>query len=136
MNPPSSANSQAGVALLEVLVAILIFSFGVLGLVGLQARAIGFSVDAEDRNRAALLANEIASSMWLNNSIVVDTSAGGPWATRVADTSVGGLPAGTVAVVAAGTPNSVDITINWRAPQRTGGEQTSQLITRVTLPPP
>jgi type IV pilus assembly protein PilV len=52
-------------ALIEALVSILIFSFGVLGLIGLQASAINFSVDAEDRNRAALFANEIASSMWL-----------------------------------------------------------------------
>ena len=36
----SGAPRQQGFALLEVLVSILIFSFGVLGLVGLQARAI------------------------------------------------------------------------------------------------
>ena len=52
---------QQGFALLEVLVSILIFSFGVLGLDRLQARAITLSTDAEDRNRAALLASDIAS---------------------------------------------------------------------------
>jgi len=49
--------------LIEVLVAILIFSFGLLGFVGLQARAIQFSASAEDSNRAALLANELASQL-------------------------------------------------------------------------
>ena len=60
--PPSARASQSGVALIEVLISILLFSLGILGLIGLQARAISFSVDAEDRNRAALFANEIATS--------------------------------------------------------------------------
>ena len=48
-------------ALIEVLVSILIFSFGVLGLIGLEASAINYSVDAEDRSRAALFASEISA---------------------------------------------------------------------------
>ena len=40
-------------------------SVGLLGLIGLQARAVNFSVNAEDRNRAALFANDVASGMWL-----------------------------------------------------------------------
>jgi type IV pilus assembly protein PilV len=43
--------------LLEALIAILIFSFGILGLVGLQANAINLSTDAKYRADAALLAN-------------------------------------------------------------------------------
>lgn len=71
-NTSRTVNSrQHGVALLEVLISILIFSFGILGLIGLQARAIGFSLDAEDRNRAALLADDVASLMWLNNSVTL-----------------------------------------------------------------
>ena len=60
---------QRGVALIEALVSIVIFSFGVLGLIGLEASAINYSVDAEDRNRAALFASEIASTMWLNGTV-------------------------------------------------------------------
>lgn len=129
---------QAGMALIEVLVSVLLFSLGVLGMIGLQARAISFSVDAEDRNRAALVANEIASTMWLSGSSVIDTSAGTPsWDTRVADLSQGGLPGGEVDVdPVAGIPNSADITIRWRPPQRAAAEAASRLTTRVTLPPP
>jgi type IV pilus assembly protein PilV len=134
--------AERGVALLEVLVSILLFSLGVLGLIGLQARAISFSVDAEDRNRAALFANEIATSMWMNRTVTVDPAAASApgratWNARVADVSQGGLPNGTVAIAAvAGVPNSADITITWRPPQRNAvAAENSQLVTRVTLPP-
>ncbi|MBT2336434.1 type IV pilus modification protein PilV [Variovorax paradoxus] len=131
---PASGVRQAGFALLEVLVSLLLFSFGVLGLVGLQARAIGLSTDAEDRNRAALLASDIASAMWLGKSVSVDTSASSVWQKRVGDTAKGGLPNGAVAVTAVGA-NGADIQITWKAPSRTGtSEQSSTLTTRVTLP--
>ena len=127
---------QRGVALLEVMVSILLFSIGLLGLLGLQARAISMSVDAEDRNRAALFANEIASSMWLSNSSVVDVDAGSPsWKDRVKDATASGLSKGLVTVTAV-TPRSADIQITWKAPQRDDSEQDSRLVTRVTLPPP
>ncbi|RSZ34471.1 MULTISPECIES: type IV pilus modification protein PilV [unclassified Variovorax] len=128
----SGSQRQSGFALLEVLVSILIFSFGVLGLVGLQARAISLSTDAEDRNRAALLANDIASAMWLGKSVTVDTSAGSAWQKRVADPANGGLPNGGVTVTSVAS-NSADITITWRAPARADTDG-STFSTRVTLP--
>jgi len=123
--------------MIEVLVSILLFSLGILGLVGLQASAIQFSVEADMRNRAALIANEVSTAMWLSNSTVVDTEAGSPsWKSRVAAE----LPAGTItvtAVSAATMPNSADIHITWKPPQRAVGDtDMSQLNTRVTLPPP
>ncbi|VTU41090.1 type IV pilus modification protein PilV [Variovorax sp. PBS-H4] len=122
--------------MIEVLVSILLFSLGILGLIGLQTRAMNFSVDAADRNRAALLANEIASTMWLNNSITVDTSTGTAWATRIADVSKDGLPSATATVVPVATlVNTADITIEWSPPQRSAADK-SRLTTRVTLPPP
>lgn len=42
--------------MIEVLVSLLIFSFGLLGMAGMLARSLTISIDAEDRNRAALLA--------------------------------------------------------------------------------
>ena len=59
------AKSQSGFTLIEVLVSIVIVSVGLLGLVSMQSRGIGFSMDAEDRNKAALLANELVSAMWV-----------------------------------------------------------------------
>ena len=124
---------QHGVALLEVLVAMLIFSIGLLGLLGLQARAISLSTDAEDRNRAALLANEIASTMWTTRSVSgIATGAGSAWQTRVADVSKDGLPDAQLTVTPDATNNSADILITWRPASRADTNR-SQLRTRVVL---
>jgi type IV pilus assembly protein PilV len=53
--------------LLEVLIALLIFALGVLGLVGLQANAIKQSGQAKYRADATLLANELIGQMWVSN---------------------------------------------------------------------
>jgi type IV pilus assembly protein PilV len=119
---------------MEVLVSVLLLSFGILGLVGLQARAIGFSVDAEDRNRAALLANDIASDIWLNRSVTVPADTLKNWQAKVGNAGAAGLPNGEVTVTAvAGTTNSADIRITWRAPSRKTAEAGSVLSTRVTV---
>jgi type IV pilus assembly protein PilV len=122
-------------ALIEVLVSILIFSFGVLGLIGLEASAVNFSVDAEDRNRAALFASDIASTMWLNGTVTVPTAQFAAWQTNIANTALPtGLPSGTVNITpTAGTTNSADILIQW-TPQTDKTAQTRQLTTRVILP--
>ena len=56
--------SQSGVMLLEALIASLIFSLGILGVVGMQASAVKASRDAKYRTDAALLANELIGEMW------------------------------------------------------------------------
>jgi type IV pilus assembly protein PilV len=127
--------AQPGFALLEVLVSILIFSFGLLGLLGLEATAINFSVDAEDRNRAALFASEVASTMWTTNSVTPTAAQLAAWQTNIANpTSAMGLPSGTLSIIAtAGTTNSADIAITWIA-KTDKTAITRQLTTRVILP--
>ncbi|OUM03777.1 type IV pilus modification protein PilV [Variovorax sp. JS1663] len=124
------AHTERGIALIEVLVSILIFSLGLLGLIGLQARAVSFSTDAEDRNRAAMLANELSTVMWLGNSVTVDATALSNWQTRVSTPSAGGLPngAGTVTV----TAGVAEIVITWRPPSRASGD--SRFVTRMVMP--
>jgi len=122
---------EAGVALLEVLVAVLLFSLGLLGLIGLQARAVSFSVDAEDRNRAAILANELVATMWLNRSTTLSTDALKAWNKRVGDPQSGGLPGGNGTVSPVGTGNAADVTITWQAPS---SSTSSTLKTHVELP--
>jgi len=130
---PSPAHaSQSGVALIEVLVSILLFSLGILGLIGLQARAINLSVDAEDRNRAALIANDIATTMWIQRTVSLDSAA---WTTRASNLEAGGLPDAEVQITPNTGANTADILITWRPPQRADREQDSRLITRVALPP-
>lgn len=53
--------------MIEVLIAILIFSVGILGIVGLQASAVTASTDAKYRSEASLLANKLIGQMWVSN---------------------------------------------------------------------
>ena len=59
---------QRGSILLEGLIAILIFSVGILAIVGLQATAIKNSADAKYRGDASYLANQIIGQMWADRS--------------------------------------------------------------------
>lgn len=56
--------AQSGFALLEALIAILIFSFGILAIMGLQAVAISDVRDAKYRSDATFLADQIIGQMW------------------------------------------------------------------------
>jgi type IV pilus assembly protein PilV len=147
--PAQGGRSQVGMALMEALIAILIFSFGVLGLIGLEASAINFSVDSEDRNRAALFASEVVSAMWLAGSVDVVNNAqlaaqntvwqgatGG-----ISDATKAGMTNGTLTYApvtsitnAAGTVIATDITITWKPPARASTAAASKLTTRVILP--
>ncbi len=127
---PLRARSR-GVSLIEVLVVLVLFSFGLIGMVGLQARAVQTSVGAEDSNRAALLANEIASAMWGSNSVNLSTATLANWNTMVADATGRGLPNGTGTVVVAG--NVATITIGWRAPHEPSTAAHSY-VTQVQMP--
>jgi type IV pilus assembly protein PilV len=131
----SARHGQRGIALIEALVSLLIFAFGVLGLLGLEARAISSAADSEDRNRAALLANEIASTLWVNGNVTVTAAQLAAWNVTAANNAAQGLPGGAVTVLpVSGSTNSVDVTITWKAPTRASADVNSKLVTRVILP--
>jgi len=115
MNLLPSRKDQSGVLLLEVLISILIFSFAFLGIVALQAQAVQYSVDAEDRNRAALLANEMVATMWGQQSTDSSALASqiGTWQTKVQNLAASGLPNANANVSAPDANGVVTITINW-----------------------
>jgi type IV pilus assembly protein PilV len=125
---------QRGVALLECLMSLLIFSVGLLGLLGLEARVMNISVDSEDRSRAALFAGEVASQMWLNGTVTPATADYTALLATVNNQTKGGLPAGAVTVVpVAGTTNAADITVTWQEASDAVANP-SALTTRVVLP--
>jgi type IV pilus assembly protein PilV len=59
-----STPSARGFALVEVLVAVLLFAIGILGLVGLQASMTRAQTDSKVRADAANLMDELATLMW------------------------------------------------------------------------
>jgi type IV pilus assembly protein PilV len=127
---------QGGMTLIEVLVALLIFSFGLLGFVGLQAKAIQYSAGAEDSNRAALLANDMAAAMVGQNSLVLDSTTESNWVARVASPASGGLPGGLGKVTAASDNLSATLKITWAAASAVGAASAAQhqYLTQVYLP--
>lgn len=75
-----SLNKNAGFMLLEALVSIVIFSVGVLAIVGMQAVAVKVTSDAKYRSDAALLANQLIGQMWTSNrtQAVLQNNFSGP----------------------------------------------------------
>lgn len=61
-----ASRTQRGLMLIEALVAIAIFSFAILGIVGLQATAIRAVRDADYRAKASLFANQLVGRMWVD----------------------------------------------------------------------
>jgi type IV pilus assembly protein PilV len=103
---------QRGFLLLEVVAALLLFSIGLLGMIQLQARASQLSVDAEDRSRAALLANEMVASMWAQRKLKVDDATLKAWQGKVSTPSAGGL-LGAEGKVDHSVPALATISIEW-----------------------
>lgn len=124
----SAPKSQSGVMLLEALIAILIFSIGILSLIGMQATAIKNTADARYRSEAATLAQQIIGEMWLDRANLgsyADTNTGtytprSTWRTRVESTLpgidiAGGTRVPTIALDVASN-NEVTVIIYWLQP--------------------
>jgi type IV pilus assembly protein PilV len=73
MNRVNYRRTQSGGFLLEALIGVLIFSFGILGIVGLQAQSLRHTGDAEYRAEATYLANSLISKMWTDDPAVLST---------------------------------------------------------------
>jgi type IV pilus assembly protein PilV len=124
-------SAQEGVMLLEALVAILIFSIGVVAVMGMQAVSIEQVTQAKYRMDASYLANQIIGKMWTDiPNLATYSSAGATgrsaWDTTVAKT----LPSGTGTIAVNGT--LVTVTINWQMPNET---VTRKYLTQVNINP-
>lgn len=112
---PCVRPGQSGVALLEALVATLIFSFGVLSLVGLQASMTRAQTASKFRADASYLASELIGIMWSDLGHVSSYTSAGcasyarckDWSAKVAKI----LPGGATTLAQNG--GVVTITITW-----------------------
>jgi type IV pilus assembly protein PilV len=129
---PSMRNRLArGVMLIEALVAVLIFAFGVLGLVGLQATMTKAQSTAKYRADAAFLAQQVLGTMWSDAPNLANYATANcagyarcnSWAAKVAST----LPAGTAAVTLVGS--DITVAITWTQPN----EGSHTFSTRTTI---
>lgn len=132
LNPLKRA--QDGSVLLEALIAILIFSMGILAIVGLQAASIKTSADAKYRSDASMLANQLIGQMWVSNRTTMATQFASPtgpaylaWLNDVQATLPGAtgtnLPNVTIATTvtaisasASDTTHTVNMILRWQSP--------------------
>ena len=139
-NHPTGQPDQSGIMLLEALIAILIFSLGILTLVALQATSIKLTGDAKYRTDATLLANRLIGQMWVSGGDLAALEAhfktGGDayndWLSDAAKNGVKdrlpGVSDGTaptlplVEVTLTPTSALVKITVFWRTPEMNAKE--------------
>ncbi len=69
------AVGERGFSLVEVLVSIVVLSFGMLGMVGLQAAALQTTRDAKNQSTAVTMARELAEIMRSNKQTSIGTTA-------------------------------------------------------------
>jgi type IV pilus assembly protein PilV len=106
-------HSQAGFLLLEVLIAILVFSLGILAIVGLQATMVKNSTDARFRAIASQVAEQRIAQQWAAPAVRINDT----------DTDISNvLPSGTRTIVwgAGANQNQLTVTVTWQQP---GGDQ-------------
>lgn len=138
IQPPSQ---QQGMLLLEALIAILIFSLGILGVIGLQAASIKQATAAEDRAKAASLANDLISRMWSSNHATLSTnfSATGDgfthWLTTVENSKLPGVKGsdslkptisfsnGPTSATGIAVSTQAEIVIKWQAHNESSAHQ-------------
>lgn len=101
--------------MIEVLIAMLVFSIGVLGMVMLQAVSTANSVNSEDRMTAALLADDAVARMW-TKGVPLSFSAADliAWKGSVTTSRLGSSAVGSVTIAG----NVATVSIQW--PPRKG----------------
>jgi type IV pilus assembly protein PilV len=112
---PSRRRHQGGSTLIEVLISVLLFSLGVIGLLRALGLAMRGSGDIEFRSVAATMADERIGRMWVDRTNLATYAE-----TNVA---VPQLPSGTRTTTVVG--NVVTVQIGWQAPGATAASNHS-----------
>ena len=116
--PTKTPVNQQGVVLIEALIAILIFSMGIMALLGLQAAMINNTSDNKYRTDASFIAQQRIGSMWADPANLASYACNTTAAGTCGDIGTS-LPNGTQTITVA-PGGLVTITVTWQAP---GGDQ-------------
>ena len=128
---------QGGFLVIEALIAILIFSLGILGLVAMGSTAIGAQSDARFRTDAAALADEIANRIAVSVARDLNPVTGPDLVLQASLATFAHLPAGAAGPAGCpfnGAPSAQPVVMAWAAdvlagPRRLpGATATSQQI--------
>lgn len=122
-----------GYVLLEALIALLIFSLGLLGMISFQAASFKIMADSRFRTEAAMLADELLARMSASeiSRVQADYGPQGPkFLSWVDDRVVGGSRLPEAKVVPSFSPSAtpstllVNLRIEWTPPGAAGASQT------------
>ncbi len=117
---------QRGSTLIEGLLAIVIFSVGLIGLLMLMASTLVDSADAHYRSEASLLASDLVARMWNGDRSPAglqqrfgnaDTAEYRDWLQRVQAALPGTADATLAPQVTISAQREVTVRLNWRAPR-------------------
>jgi type IV pilus assembly protein PilV len=107
-----------GSAMLEAIVALILFGAGILGLVGLQARMVTAQTEGNFRADAVYLASELVGTMWADvpnlASYTTAQCANNTRCKRWSDKVAATLPAGSATVTV--DNGLVTISLSWAPP--------------------
>jgi type IV pilus assembly protein PilV len=121
----SRAFTQRGVVLVEAMVAILLFSVGVLAVAGLQTTMLKNNSDAKYRIEANYIAQQMIGQMWANPASTYANL-------NVGTTDISNLlPGGQVNVSQALVNGPYLIVVSWRLP----GQDPHKFVTSATIAP-
>lgn len=122
-------SNQRGSLMLEGMVAILVFSFGILALVALLGMSVKDTTNTKYRTDASLLASEIIGQMWASEKTNAALTAGfkdpagtayATWKAKVMATLPGVTATVNLPTIAIDANNQVTVTVRWQAPGESG----------------
>jgi type IV pilus assembly protein PilV len=134
MHVTKPLRGQRGVMLLEALIALLLFSVGILAVVGLQAQSVAHVSQGKYRADAAFLGDQVIGQMWANRANIPSYAYAGAgtapaaiqqWVTQVQRSLPGATtfpPRITIAATPyvgppAYTAYNVTVSIFWQTPE-------------------
>lgn len=103
------AQSLSGFSLIEVLVSIVVLSFGLLGMAGMQAASLQANREARLQSSATVLARELAEMIRGNKIIGILTTAANPYLGSFSTPLAATTPAYCLSVSAAACANATAI---------------------------
>lgn len=113
-NYAKQLKSQQGIVLLEALIAILIFSFGILAITGLQGAMIKNTTDSNYRAQASYIVQQQLGGMWANPTALASFAS--PTTISLSSQLPGTTTVPAQLVITRNVGNNFNFRVQWQTP--------------------
>ncbi|WP_367122239.1 prepilin-type cleavage/methylation domain-containing protein [Methylotenera sp.] len=103
-----ASKTQQGIALLESMIAVVIFSMGILALAGLQSVMVRNTSDAKYRAEATFVAQQAIGKAWVGSGSLADSAE--------VETDISNLLPNGTRTVSISSERVVTVTVTWQLP--------------------